>query len=89
MVEKKIEIVNKLGLHARAAAVLVQEASKFDSDIQITFEDNTVNAKSILGVMMLAAMKGDTVNVKTEGEDEIEAMEAIEELIKNRFGEKE
>jgi len=89
MVEKKIEIVNKLGLHARAAAVLVQEASKFDSDIQITFEDNTVNAKSILGVMMLAAMKGDTVKVKTEGEDEIEAMEAIEELIKNRFGEKE
>lgn len=89
MVEKKIEIVNKLGLHARAAAVLVQEASKFDSDIIITFKDNTVNAKSILGVMMLAAMKGDTVKVKTEGEDEIEAMEAIEELIKNRFGEKE
>jgi len=89
MVEKKIEIVNKLGLHARAAAVLVQEASKFDSDIEITFKDNTVNAKSILGVMMLAAMKGDTVKVKTEGEDEIEAMEAIEELIKNRFGEKE
>jgi len=89
MVEKKIEIVNKLGLHARAAAVLVQEASKFDSDIEITFKDNTVNAKSILGVMILAAMKGDTVKVKTEGEDEIEAMEAIEELIKNRFGEKE
>ncbi|TYB30423.1 MAG: HPr family phosphocarrier protein [Candidatus Mcinerneyibacterium aminivorans] len=89
MVEKEIEIVNKLGLHARAAAVLVQEASKFDSEIKIIYEDKNVDAKSILGVMMLAAMKGDVIKLKAEGEDEIEAMEAIEKLIKDRFGEKE
>lgn len=87
MLEKKIEIVNNLGLHARAAAKLVATASRFGSKIEISREGKSVNGKSIMGVMMLGASKGTSIGVMTEGDDENEAMVAIEELVNNRFGE--
>ncbi len=94
MIERRIEIINKLGLHARAAAKLVKLASGFVSEIQITrrMENDsvkTVNAKSIMGVMMLAAGKGTEITLKIDGEDEQEAMQQIEALIADRFGEEE
>ncbi|HDS02690.1 MAG TPA: HPr family phosphocarrier protein [Firmicutes bacterium] len=89
MLKKEVEIVNKLGLHARAAALLVQEATKFHAEIFIEYKNQNVNAKSILGVMMLAVSQGQVVTLKTEGDDEEEAMEAVENLIKDKFGEGE
>jgi phosphocarrier protein HPr len=89
MVEKDILIVNKLGLHARAAAKLVSLASTFKADIDLTRDARTVNGKSIMGVMMLAASKGTMLKVKATGSDENEAMRQIEELFANRFGEAE
>lgn len=89
MVEKDILIVNKLGLHARAAAKLVSLASSFKSDIHLYRDTRTVNCKSIMGVMMLAASKGTTLKIKAEGGDEIEALRQIEELFGNKFGEAE
>lgn len=89
MIEKQIEIINKLGLHARAAALLVQKASSFDSEVFVEFNGQEVNAKSILGVMMLAVGKGDVLQLKVEGNDEIEAFEAISHLINDKFGEGE
>lgn len=87
MVERKIEVINKLGLHARPAAMLVQKASKFKSEIKIKKEDIEANAKSILSVMMLAAEVGSFVIVKAEGEDEEQAVEAIAKLFEEKFGE--
>ncbi|KPK99871.1 MAG: hypothetical protein AMJ91_06015 [candidate division Zixibacteria bacterium SM23_73_3] len=87
MVEKKIQVVNKLGLHARPAAMLVQKASKFKSDIKLQKEDIEANAKSILSVMMLAAEVESFVIIKAEGEDEEQAVEAIAKLFEERFGE--
>ena len=84
---KNLLIINKLGLHARAAAKFVATASRFGSKIEITREDKSVNGKSIMGVMMLAASKGTTIAVSAEGDDEIQAIAAIEELVNNRFGE--
>ena len=89
MITKQIDIINKLGLHARAAAKFVTCASNFTSDVQIRRNDQEVNGKSIMGVMMLAAAKGTTITVSADGEDEAEALSAIEELIKNRFDEDE
>lgn len=89
MLEKKLEIVNKLGLHARAAAKLVKLASGFSSNIEIAKEDQRVNAKSIMGVMMLAAGRGHEVVIYCEGADETEAMQAVESLINDKFGEGE
>ena len=83
------EIVNRLGLHARAAAKLTQLAGKFAADVWVTRDDRRVNAKSIMGVMMLAAAKGATVVVETNGSDEAEAMAALIGLISDRFGEGE
>ncbi|GFO61626.1 phosphocarrier protein HPr [Geomonas silvestris] len=80
-------IPNKLGLHARASALLVKTASRFGSDIKIEREGVEVNGKSIMGIMMLAAGKGSMVTLKVEGPDEAEAFEAIGELIRNGFGE--
>jgi len=80
-------IPNKLGLHARASALLVKTASRFGSDIKIEREGVEVNGKSIMGIMMLAAGKGSVVTLKVEGPDEAEAFEAIGELIRNGFGE--
>jgi phosphocarrier protein len=87
MLVQDFTIVNKLGLHARASALLVKTASRFNSDIRIEREEIEVNGKSIMGIMMLAAAKGTTVRVKIEGEDESQAMQALGELIRNGFGE--
>lgn len=84
-----ITISNKLGLHARASAKLTQLASRFDSEIFIARANKRVNAKSIMGVMMLAAGKGTTVTVDAEGADAEIALEQIEELFNDKFGEGE
>jgi len=89
MQQREIEITNKLGLHARAAAKLTQLAGKFTADVWVAREGRRVNAKSIMGVMMLAAAKGATVVVETNGPDEGEAMAALVGLISDRFGEGE
>ena len=89
MQKRTITISNKLGLHARASAKLTQAASKFESGVWISRNGRRVNAKSIMGVMMLAAAKGSTIVVETDGRDEDEAMKAIEELVAGRFGEDE
>lgn len=87
MIEKEIKVVNKLGLHARPAAQLVQTISRFKSDVSITRDDLTVNAKSIMGVMMLAAEMGTVLRFKVTGDDEQEAIEAIENTLLGKFGE--
>jgi phosphocarrier protein HPr len=87
--KKEILIINKLGLHARASTKLTQTASQFNSEIWLERNGRRVNAKSIMGVMMLAASKGSTISLETLGPDESEAMTALENLINNRFGEAE
>ncbi len=89
MIRKDLRIVNKLGLHARAAAKLVTLASRYGADVQLYRNGQQVNGKSIMGVMMLAANKGSDITVEVEGEDEDRAMEAIEQLVADRFGEDE
>ena len=89
MQKREITIVNKLGLHARASAKLTQTASQFASSVWITRNGRRVNAKSIMGVMMLAAGLGSTVELETEGDDEAEAMDTVARLFANRFGEGE
>ena len=89
MQQLEVEIVNKLGLHARASAKLTQLASKYQAEVWMTRNGRRVNAKSIMGVMMLAAARGTTVTIETSGPDEEEAMSALLELIKDKFGESE
>ena len=89
MQQKEIEIINKLGLHARASAKLTQTASAFKSDVFLARNGRRVNAKSIMGVMMLAAARGSMVSIETEGEDEERAMVALTALINDKFGEGE
>ena len=89
MLKRDIEITNKLGLHARAAAKLVKAAGAFISSIEIEKQDQRVNAKSIMSVMMLAASRGNTVSLYVEGEDQEDAMAAVVELIEDKFGEDE
>ncbi|MDH3630745.1 MAG: HPr family phosphocarrier protein [Gammaproteobacteria bacterium] len=89
MIIENITIVNKLGLHARAASKLVNCASQFESDVFITRKGNRVNAKSIMGVMMLAASKGAELELEVEGNDEQQCRDVIVELINDRFGETE
>ena len=89
MISREIEIINKLGLHARASAKLTQLAGKFQSEVWMSRNQKRVNAKSIMGVMMLAAGMGSTVMLETEGPDEQAAMDALVELIGARFGESE
>ena len=89
MIAEKITIINKLGLHARAASKLVNCASQFESEVFISRNGNRVNAKSIMGVMMLAASKGVQLDLEIEGNDEDVCREAISELINDRFGENE
>lgn len=89
MIQQKIIIPNNLGLHARAAAKLVALAGRFLSSIEIIKDEKTVNAKSIMGVMMLAATKGTEIELLIDGEDEKEAMESILALINDRFGEEQ
>ena len=87
MQRRELEIINKLGLHARASAKLTQLAAKFESDVQVMRNDRKVNAKSIMGVMMLAAGKGSKIVVEISGSDEAAAMEAISKLVGDYFGE--
>lgn len=89
MLQREIEIVNKLGLHARASAKLTQLAGKFRSEVWMSRDTRRVNAKSIMGVMMLAAARGVKVTLETDGPDETEAMAALIELIDNKFDEGE
>jgi len=84
-----ITICNKLGLHARAAAKLVQVAAGFDCEITLKKDHKEVNGKSIMGVMMLAAGKGSEIEVIADGEDEEQALEQLERLFRDRFGEDE
>jgi phosphocarrier protein len=89
MIKRTIKVVNKLGLHARASAQLTQTAGRFQSGVWISRNGRRVNAKSIMGVMMLAAGIGSTVEVEADGPDEAEAIAAIESLFGDKFGEGE
>jgi phosphocarrier protein len=89
MIEKDVQIINQLGLHARAAAKLVSTATRFGSKIEIEKEGRRVDAKSIMSVMMLAASCGSQIRIYVQGEDEINAAEAVIKLINNRFGEEQ
>ena len=89
MISRELEIVNRLGLHARAAAKLVKLSATFDSDIDIEKDGQRVNSKSIMGVMMLAASCGSTVTLHADGADEEAAVEAIADLVARRFDEEE
>jgi len=87
MVSAEIDIINKLGLHARAATKFVTLASSFNSNISVKRGSRCVNGKSIMGVMMLAAANGSQIEVIIEGEDETQALAQIQQLIAERFGE--
>jgi phosphocarrier protein len=89
MQQKQVTIINKLGLHARAAAKFVTLASTFSSEIDLSRDNQTVNGKSIMGVMMLAASRGTLLTLTTKGVDEHEAITRIEELVLSKFGEEE
>ena len=89
MIQRDIEIKNKLGLHARAAAKLVHTAARYKADIKIRKGEEEVDGKSILGILLLAAGRGSTVTLKANGEDEREALEAVEQLIDAKFDESE
>lgn len=89
MIDTKITIVNKLGLHARASAKFVSTAARFQSRIDVTKDGKTINGKSIMGVMMLAANKGSEITLQFDGPDEVDMQEAMVQLINNRFGEAE
>jgi len=89
MIKRDIEIVNKLGLHARASAKLTQLATSYKCEVNLERNGRRVNAKSIMGVMMLAAGKGTTIQIETEGDDESAAMDGLVALINDKFGEGE
>jgi phosphocarrier protein len=89
MLQQEVLIINKLGLHARASAKLTQLASQYPCEVWISRNGRRINAKSIMGVMMLAAAKGASINIETSGDREQEAMSAILALINNYFGEGE
>lgn len=89
MIEKTVVIKNKLGLHARAAVKLMNLANRFNSNVKITKDGNEVDAKSILGILTLAAVKGSIITLKVSGKDEQKALEALIELIENKFEEEE
>jgi phosphocarrier protein HPr len=89
MIKQELEIINKLGLHARASSKLTQSASQFNSEIWIEKNGRKVNAKSIMGVMMLAAAMGSSVTLEANGADETEAIAALVALINDYFGEGE
>jgi phosphocarrier protein HPr len=86
VVETELVIRNQLGLHARACALFVRTAAKFESNVLVSRDDLEVNGKSIMGVMMLAAEEGATIKVKADGPDESQALAAITELVEGKFG---
>jgi phosphocarrier protein len=87
VVQKTITVVNRLGLHARPAAQIVQQATRFKSEVKISKDGLEVNAKSIMGVMMLAAEMGSQLLITADGPDEAQAVEAIAQVFANKFGE--
>jgi phosphocarrier protein HPr len=87
MPEREVRIVNKLGIHARPAAEIVKTAGKFKSSVTIIRDDLEVNAKSIMGVMMLAAEFGATIVIRAVGDDAEQALDALQAVIANKFGE--
>jgi phosphocarrier protein HPr len=89
MIKKSLVIINKLGLHARAAAKLTTLAGRFSSNIELIANGKTVNCKSVMSLMLLAASKGTNIELAVEGDDELNAINAIETLINNRFDEAE
>ena len=89
MTSRELEIINKLGMHARAAAKFVKVASEFSCNIEVERNGQRVNGKSIMGVMMLAANKGSSITIHTDGDDEDRALDSLEALINNRFDEDE
>ncbi len=89
MLQQDAEILNKLGLHARASAKLTQIAGSYGCEVWLSRNGRRVNAKSIMGVMMLAAAKGSKIVIETDGNDETAAMQALQNLIADRFGEGE
>ncbi|MFL0804192.1 MAG: HPr family phosphocarrier protein [Agarilytica sp.] len=89
MLEQNVEIINKLGLHARAATKFASTANKFDSKIQVVFGDKTIDGKSIMALMLLAAAKGSLITLSTDGPDAEQALSSLLELINNRFDEDE
>jgi phosphocarrier protein HPr len=89
MIQQELEIINKLGLHARASAKFTQMAARYQSDVWLTRNARRINAKSIMGVMMLAAGKGAKLTLEAEGPDEQQAVDALAALINDKFGEGE
>ena len=89
MLKQEIKIINKLGLHARASSKFTQTATQFSSEVWVTRKERRVNGKSILGLMMLAAAQGSTIELETDGSDEAAAMQALTDLINDYFGEGE
>ena len=89
MIEKQLQIVNKLGLHARAAAKLVSLAANFEASVDLEKDGQRVNGKSIMGVMMLAAAQGTDIELVVSGDDAEAALDALDALIADRFGEEE
>lgn len=87
MPERDVAIVNKLGLHARAASKFVTEAGRFEADIRVSKDGREVSGKSIMGVMMLAAARGSRIQISATGDDADDALDALEALVRNRFGE--
>ncbi len=87
MTEKRVTIVNTLGIHARPATLVAQVAQRFQSDITIEKDGLEVNAKSVMGVMMLVAAKGSTITIRASGPDEVDAAEALVKLVEDGFGE--
>lgn len=89
MIERKVTIKNKLGLHARAAVKFVNLANRFSASVRILKDGSEIDGKSILGILTLAATQGSTIGLKLSGKDEAAAIKALESLINDRFGEKE
>lgn len=87
MIVKDFTITNRLGIHARPAALLAKAASRFSSDIRVMKDGLEINGKSIMGIMMLAAAQGNTITIRAAGSDEKAAILALEELLENKFGE--
>jgi phosphocarrier protein len=87
VVEQRLQITNELGMHARAATKFVQTANKFQSAVSVEKDGQTVNGKSIMGVLMLVAAKGSWISVRCQGPDAAKAMEALAALVKDKFGE--
>ena len=87
MIQQELEIINKLGLHARASAKFVQTVEKFDAEIRVTRGHETVGGTSIMGLMMLAAAPGTSITITATGREAVQAVDALEALITSRFGE--